>query len=965
LALLFPNDISTFKRSFLSGDGSLELDNPGKAWESVVRSGGFFTKDITNIANLKVTLNTTPLQLGESSGLKFNVGVTASSNNQIELIWPGADNATLTAFGLQSFLTADKVYAHVLLSGNAAATAAGTFPIGPLTNTKFSIGGGGNVVFEFLKLYDPKALNAFELLRDLFGSLRFPQKIDQVPEIPGPGEVSANRYGGYLKLNGAVSWGYSFSGSQPFSLPSQLKLEFDYKLQLMAAATIGYQLAGDFSVEARRGSQSNWVRFVVRKNRTSQFDFAADFSLNAQADLNGLPSSADDLLIKLLGSDAKTVLGILTQATNLSTVDALKAAVGKYLNGFVLGLADPFIGKVLNDSVVKEFLAKAKQVLDVYNNIDQSIIHIYQEYLAKIPELTAIINDLAAITTRDGLKQIAPNSGAWAVIQMLWSGPIFDLLLKQEAFQEYSKKINAVKNFLDNGPQEIKQFIARLKSEFPLDSLFQKLSKLDAQGLQNLADTKLQGLVEKLIGKAFDELKTLPDFTKAIQTVHSTLQQIQNFKNTWYGKLTKAVHQSFALQLHYAYSRATKNQELLDIEIDLSNAAGPALAAAASKGDFSRALDQYRAAFVKINSGVFTHSVSRSAQLHINLFGRQFDSLVQVVHNAQEAIQQQPGGLLHVYTTKDSIQQSKKNKAEQIESNLALSIVGQASQPEGTPAPMLEAIQSMGLEYSLIEKSDQPTVKRLTKFLEMAEFLQLIPDRNEFVKDLSVQFPAGLGKVSLSYAVNFDSSHLGAAFKIPSPVLRKQARDALRNLIATRYITLNEPTWAARAFCFIDDRIFQQYFADRQAFLTAAITYTEPAWFNGTSNDIQRELPFDLLGGAIDVNRVALSTLYNIQLSYEDALVKLAKLAASGHPVPIAELDRASEKFVSMAANVDQYKAEAFFCILDVLVRQATGPRPSALVMQITPPGGQMVTKILTEPNQQLGTGVAQSPALK
>ncbi|HEY6392221.1 MAG TPA: hypothetical protein VIX89_13130 [Bryobacteraceae bacterium] len=961
MALQFPNDIGTFKKSFLSGDGNLELDNPGEAWQSVVASGGFFTPDITNIATLKVALNTKPLQLGEPGGLKFNVGVTAASNNQIELIWPGVDNPVLTAFGLQSLLTPGKVYAHVLLSGTADATASGAFPIGPLTNTTFSIGGGGNVAFEFLKLYDPKALNALELLRDLLGSLRFPQKIGHVAEIPAAGEVSANRYGGYLKLNGAVSWGYSFSGSQAFSLPSQLKLQFDYKLQLMAAATIGYQIAGDFSIEARRGSQPNWVRFVVRKNRTSQFDFAADFSLDAQADLNGLPPSADDFLSKLLGSDAQTVLGTLSQATNLSTVAALEADVGKYLDGFVLQLADPFIGKVLNDSVVKEFLAKAKQVLDAYDNVDQTIIHLYEEYLGKIPELTTVINDLAAITTRDGLQQIAPDSGAWAVIQKLWSGPIFDLLLKQEAFQEYSKKINAVKDFLDNGPQEIKQFIAKLKSEFPLDQLFQKLSQMDAQGLQNLADTKLQGLVEKIIGKAFEELQSVPDFTKAIQTVHSTLQKIQDFKTTWYAKLTKAVHQSFALQLHYAYSRAAKNAELLDLEIDLSNPAGPALASAASRGDFAGALEQYRAVFVKINSGVFTHSVARSAQLHINLFGRQFDSLVQVIHNAQDAIQEQPGGLLHVYTTKDSIQESKKNKAEQIQSNLALSIVGQASQAEGSPAPVLEAIHSMGVEYSLVQNSDRPTVKRLTQFLEMAEFLHIIPDRNAFVKDLSTQFPSGLGKVSLSYAVNFDTADLGAAFKISSPVLRKQARDALRSLIAARYLTLDEPFWAARAFCFIDDGIFQQYFADSQAFLTAAIVYTEPAWFNGTSKDIRRQLPFDLLGAAVDVNRLALSTLFNIQLSYEDALVKLAELASSGQPVPIADLDRASAKFVSMAADVDRYKANAFFCVLDSLVRQATGPRPSALMMQITPPGGKMVTKILTEPNRQLGAAIAES----
>src|SRR5260370_38580698 len=116
----------------------------------------------------------------------------------------------------------------------------------------------------------------------------------------------------------------------------------------------------------------------------------------------------------------------------------------------------------------------------------------------------------------------------------------------------------------------------------------------------------------------------------------------------------------------------------------------------------------------------------------------------------------------------------------------------------------------------------------------------------------------------------------------------------------------------------MDDRIFQQYFADGQAFLTANIIYTEPAWFNGTSKDMQRELPFDILGGAVDVNRVALSTLYNLQLSYEDTLVKLAQLASSGQPVPIEELDRASAKFVSMAASIDRYKANAFSCILDI-----------------------------------------------
>ena len=61
MALTFPN--GTFKKSFLFGDGNIELDNTGKAWKSVVKSGGFFTQDSSTFANLKVTLNIARIKL--------------------------------------------------------------------------------------------------------------------------------------------------------------------------------------------------------------------------------------------------------------------------------------------------------------------------------------------------------------------------------------------------------------------------------------------------------------------------------------------------------------------------------------------------------------------------------------------------------------------------------------------------------------------------------------------------------------------------------------------------------------------------------------------------------------------------------------------------------------------------------------------------------------------------------------
>jgi hypothetical protein len=52
-------------------------------------------------------------------------------------------------------------------------------------------------------------------------------------------------------------------------------------------------------------------------------------------------------------------------------------------------------------------------VVDVYNNLDTRIIHLYEDSLGQIPQLMTTLNVLAKVTSRDGLKDISGDE-AWA-----------------------------------------------------------------------------------------------------------------------------------------------------------------------------------------------------------------------------------------------------------------------------------------------------------------------------------------------------------------------------------------------------------------------------------------------------------------------------------------------------------------------------------------------------------------------
>ena len=186
-------------------------------------------------------------------------------------------------------------------------------------------------------------------------------------------------------------------------LARQLCLALDYALSIKAGVSLGYRLAGDFSLITRQGSEAGWLRLTVHKNRESEFNFAADFGVTGKVDLNGLPDSPDEFLGALLGTDVKTFLGYFSKVEKYSSLDELEKAVGKLAKGFVHDLSQKWINKVLDNSTLKEFLAEAHKVVEAYKNIDQRIIDLYADYLDKLPQFDATLNLLLGLGSRADL----------------------------------------------------------------------------------------------------------------------------------------------------------------------------------------------------------------------------------------------------------------------------------------------------------------------------------------------------------------------------------------------------------------------------------------------------------------------------------------------------------------------------------------------------------------------------------
>jgi hypothetical protein len=470
----------------------------------------------------------------------------------------------------------------------------------------------------------------------------------------------------------------------------------------------------------------------------------------------------------------------------------------------------------------------------------------------------------------------------------------------------------------------------------------------------------LQGLAEKLLGKAFDELGTFKD---AARQLNAALREVSNFKTKWYEKMTEAVEQSFKFNLNYAFTQTKESEALIDVELNLAKPAGQKLAAAAAAGDFAEILQSLDFSVVSVNPDTaLTRKISKSAHLQINVLGWGFEKLSELIQQVEHAVQTEPNGLLHVFTIDTQIEQlAKKEKKErlleEVHSNFLLRAVGETFQPEGSgPARddrtgqyLVTTLNKMAVKYRIAYHDVETRPEELRLYLDLAAYLGLISDRDAFVRELQSQFPEGFDEVSVEYVTRYDDQTVRNAFTLSGDELKEFARQTVRRLLAAKYTGMREKDWLPRVgFAYSSQGLADIYYREGfTAVLSKAKAVTLPSWF---THGVQLP-PVPLT----DANRHLIVTLYNTEKRYVERLDRLDlvidRALRDKLPVPLDELAKAAREFVGMADDLEEFgRANAFFLAFDKLTQTGSSGkwrRESAMVLTIKAADREPVVKYL------------------
>lgn len=946
----------TFKCDFLGGYGTLNLDwadcDPAKSLNTLtaVASGGVG--------------GTGALSIGRSNGLQMSASLSASGNSTIDLI----RDATKSDFAKQYKLTVPvgKVGCRFHLEGQAGGTLSGSVPLPAIANLDFGIKAGASVFYDRFCLYDAEEPSGNALI-DLVTGLRLPEHCGSPDAIPGPGELLVFGYDGCLDMNAGLSWGYQLTGHEGIAY-NELKASIEYALRLKAGINFGYKLAGSFEISTRAGSTPGWVWLTVKKSKSHEFDAAVGFQADSQIQVNGLPSSADEFLSCLLGADAKHALDLFQKVRSYTDLNKLQADTDKLLLSSVTNLANKWLGKALDQSSVVQFLAIAGKVVDDYRSTDDKVIsavtHLYEDYADQnaVDTLKSALAKIVSLSRRDDLANLS-DSEAWKIISTLVGGNMAQLTQDNATFAEITTVAQKTLDFLNGGWQtRLRDLIDELKSQFHLDQIFGTLDKYDSKDkLLSLADTKLQGVVEKLLGQAWDQI-TSAGGAQAAKDLRKTLNAIDAFKSDWYTKITSALNQSFGLSLNYAYTTTTSDDCLIDVEIDVSTARGQNLFNAAVHGQFSTVFDNSNLSLLRINRGVLTHQLTKSSHLQINVFNWESKRIVDALSQTVNSIEVQPTGLVNVFTTTASIKERTSTKSYSMESNFVMNLVGEAARPSAGAMPqelaqgkyLVATVRKFGVTYNFGVTRDLTTASQLIHILDLAQQIRLIDDAAATAASLDAQFSKGLGTVTATYVVNFDGDGILDAFQAEQgAAVQAIVQDTCRRLVCARLIgTANDGDLQNIGFAYrlgIDYSILVQ--DGFTAFLNSNATFQLPSWAPGG----QRQVSFP----ANSSIRRNLLNLYQVEIATATRLDKLDatvnKARTQSVPVQESELEDAARVFVQEAASLNAWGCEStFFGIFDTFIEIGSNGkthRESTLILQITPPGAtNPITKYLMTP---------------
>ena len=893
------------------------------------------------------------------AGNSVKLGVKAGTNANLTPLWRTSSPsrlAVLADHGLADYFAAhrDDLILILSLGANADANVAGSFTYSFLTATA-TLEAGASAGYIYSRSY-PADKPLQGILLNFFSGLRLPAN---VTTAPSPGEVVGFEYSGYLKLGAELSVGYELKGSPSIDI-GQLLLSEHYQLSVIGNLALGASVAGNFAVEVRSAvdasgaSMPDWARVIVRKKRASQFNIAADVSVDASSDLQGLPDTPNEFLGALLGVNAKNWLNMITQVgervRHLSDLPTLQTELDTLATNFL----NEWIGKAsdkLSNTEFNSFLQRVQKVVESYKSLDNSAITLFDRYFnvagSKIGVLTEKLNQLKALTSWDQFKgKVDPE--LWAIVQRLTGGDPLNWILGRieipgpsgkpitvPSLPELQKRVQQTLDLIQgDAHDEIRKVIALAKSKFPLDGFLNSLSTVDSiPKLKALAEDKLGGFIERLIGKGIGQLSN-SDLGQTITRLHKILDAAKNFEDNVYAKFKEAAKQSFSFKLHSEYSRASEREALIDVMINLTSDQGKALMRAAGHGDFQDILAGFRPELVQINSGVLTHKVTKQSAFSVNVVGWHrgwhYQEMDRVIVAAEQQIKAEGNGAVTVFTTIDMTRdKERKRNGERMFTSFLLRFLGEShgvlAFDKANQQYLLDAITGMAASYGLSFDDPKTSARELSYYLSFASDFGLTT-QGATLQDLRAVLPEkapdDFGPIGAEYEVRYTEPGLRALFSAPTP--DDAIRQIMRKIVLANYVRESD-NLARIGWCYWTQGVFDIWKQGQAEFTNHSSLELKPIHASPFAN---LSAPDKV---ALDRTQLfVLSTLFFIEEKMVEGLQKLQTMiqgaGSETRKIQPHEFENALSKIGDALKDFDDFDegVNTVFAVFDQLINLRT-----------------------------------------
>lgn len=914
------------------------------------------------------------------------LAIRAGTSAKLTPVWSGSSKAkldVLAAHGLDKYLAGhpDEMILGLQLKASADASAAGSFRYSALTASA-ALHAGSDAGYEYFRAF-PAATPLEKLAEDFFSGVKLPA---QLTTAPRPGESISFEYGGYLKFGADVALGYEVKGTPSLDI-SQIHLSEDYRLSILGKLSLAGSVAGNFAVEARAALDESgnllpgWVNVIVRRRRVSELKVAADAGVTIGGDLQGLPDNGRDFLGALLGVNAKNWLNLAGRVLDLSDIEQAKQELDSLAKNFL----SEWIGKafdLLSKTEFDDFLPEIQKVIDSYRSLDNTAITLFDQYFDKLQILTVALNKLRALTSWDQLKDRIDGE-LWEVLRRLTDGdPLGWVLGKieiakpdggKEAIPSLPQLLQRVQQTLDliegDAHARIRQFIALAKSKFALNGFLNDLAAVDSiPDLKALASTKLGGFIERLIGKGIDQVKK-----SELDAVLQRIVRADGFAQDLYNKFKESAKQSFSFKLHAEYSRASENDALIDVLIDLNDARGKDIYQAAARGDFQDVLSAFNPAIVKLKHGILTHQVTKESAFSINVAGWHsgwhYQGLDRVILNTAQQISAENNGALTVFTSVDvTAEKERKQNGERMYTNFLLRFIGESHGVLQFDARnrqyLIDTITKIAAKYRL--SFDDPHTQRteIDYYLSFASdfglaaggataaaLLPLLPLVRAGVDDY--------GPVSVDYEVSYTEAGLRDIFVVP--IDGSAIRLIMRKLVLASYLRL--PGMENLGWAYWTQGVYDEWKNGPAAFTNRSQL---PVRGLRRSPFAQQAAPFNLTLSKREL--IILNKLYSIEDKFTVGLMRLQTLVRGG-PIAPHDFEHALGDITSALQDLEHSEApvNALFAVFDQLARLQAGREPTRasslkIVSQVE---GKQVSKIfIAQPagsGQQIVRGIGST----